>query len=144
MIYLLKQIHKLNKSQLQDLAEKLEIIKERKIKDEGMPPYANPYTHLRLSDIKEALTYCIYHFKGGGFYESMGEECPCNCRCQACEMIPETLIPKRMQELCATMTEENVFDEFKRQYGRQDELQPQIRTIRSSCYTNTTISYCRC
>jgi len=72
-----------------------------------------------LLDVKDSFVFCDYHYTGG-FYESMGDYCPCQCYCKNCEMIPEDAKLIRAQEIAEDMTEENVFNEFIRQYGKGD------------------------
>lgn len=67
---------------------------------------------LDFDDIEEALTHCIYHYKGGMFEHLGYDYCPCQCHCINCEMIPENDIGIRMQEIGFNLTEKNVMFEF--------------------------------
>ena len=119
------RIKKLKKPQIEELVKKLEIVKKRKINewrneghssDDLMPKMPQ----ISLEDIQDALTYCIYHYKGFMF-ESLGlDECPCNCYCRNCEMIPESEVFVRMQDIAQNMGEENVFNEFIEQYTTKE------------------------
>lgn len=123
MIYLLKQIKKLKVKELNVLAEKLAIIDTNKKQlwhDNYSGDYPEPSPIIDIDDIKQALTYCIFHFKGG-MLESLGyDECPCGCHCISCELIPENEIGIRMQELGETISEENVMNDFIEEYGKKE------------------------
>ena len=102
---------------MQELVDKLEIIEKKKweLYETSRSLDRNHYAYIptiNLDDIKEALTYCIYHFKGGGLFENIADECSCKCLCQACEMIPTSDISKLMQEIGEDITEENVIFEL--------------------------------
>lgn len=105
MLKLLKKIKKLKVKELKLLAKRLEIINERS--DSNI-----------LSELSEALNCCDFHFYGG-FTEDMGDICPCNCFCNNCEMIPQSEVLVRMQEIGQNMTEENVINEFIEEYGKE-------------------------
>lgn len=67
---------------------------------------------------EDPTVYCEFHWHGG-MYENLGYDvCPCQCYCTNCEMIPEDAILIRAQEIAGDMKEENVFEEFKRQFGK--------------------------
>jgi hypothetical protein len=105
------------------LLELLKKIKSSKVRELEEVVYklqfrSNEFSELTLNDLNDALNCCIYHFTGG-FYESMGEICPCNCICENCEMIPEHPVHIRMQEICKTMAEENVMTEFIEKFSKE-------------------------
>jgi|SRR6185312_2125653 len=105
LLELLKKIKSLKVKELEEVVNKLEL------REKDVP-------ELTINDLKDALNCCIYHFTGG-FYESMGEICPCNCICENCEMIPEHPIGKKMQEIGKTMGEENVMTKFIEQFAKE-------------------------
>ena len=109
MINLLRKIRKLKYSELKKIAFRLDLIQRKK------------QSKIDINDINDALSCCDFHFSGG-MYESFGLEiCPCNCYCQSCEVIPESAIPVRMQELARDMNEENVMNKFIEQYCTKDK-----------------------
>ena len=76
-----------------------------------------PYPEITEKDINDALVFCKYHFFGG-LHESLGlDRCPCNCYCESCELIPESQVFIRMQEIARDMEEENVLTEFLEEHG---------------------------
>jgi len=114
MLKLFRKIRKLKSKELNELIEKLEVIESRKLKlwhDQFDNNSLEPWPVINLEDIEQAFTFCIYHFKGG-FYDELGEVCPCNCHCESCEMIPTNNVGKRMQEIGEEITEENVIFEL--------------------------------
>lgn len=128
MIEILKKIKKLKVKELKLLDEKLKIILKKK-KDQWKEenPVFDPENFvmppvLDIEDIYTALMFCIYHFKGGRVESASDDEmCPCNCHCESCEMIPESEVLVRMQEIGQTMTEENVMNEFVEKHGKYIE-----------------------
>ena len=117
---LLRKIKKLKVKELHELDEKLVAIHKIQLK-QWDPKFNNLIDGLiNVIDIEEALTYCLYHFKGG-MKESLGfEVCPCNCYCENCELIPEDPIGIRMQSLGKTIGEENVMIEFNEKYSTKE------------------------
>lgn len=113
----LRQVRRLKSHQLKEVIQKLELIAKNKDKDQK---------DITFEDLFDALTFCKFHFNGEGFYESMGEMCPCNCICINCEMIPENPIGIKMQEIGKTMGEENVMTEFIEKFAKEDNEQKEI------------------
>jgi hypothetical protein len=128
---ILKKIKKLKVKELKELSEKLEIIKKDKfneyyreyLKDSENRSISYSDTYLLFDDLTDALTYCKYHFYGN-MLESEGlDKCPCNCHCINCELIPESPVLVRMQEIGKDMTEENVFNEFVEKYCEKNSYE---------------------
>lgn len=128
---ILKKIKKLKVKELKELAHKLEIIKKKRFNEYYCKYLKYPEdksisysdTYLLFDDLGEALTYCIYHFEGGRLESKDGEEnCPCLCLCTNCELLPESPVLVRMQEIGQNIAEENVFNEFIEKYGKKENI----------------------
>lgn len=126
-LLILRRIKRLKVKELKLVAEKLDIISYNKY-IEWRANYNADAPHLTyaemqsptvtMDDIQDAFIYCIYHFDGKRLESIDGnEQCPCNCWCEKCEMIPESSVLIRMQELGTSITNENVMNEFIEQYS---------------------------
>ena len=104
---ILARVRRLNSKQFKDLIYKLEL---RKYECTTLNLVESKV--LDFDDLEEALTHCIYHYKGGMFEHLGYDICPCQCYCINCEMIPENEVGIRMQEIGFNITEKNVMFEF--------------------------------
>ncbi len=112
--HFLKELRSLYNEDIELIADRLKLILLRH-------PNHVDEMDLTLKELTEAINKCHFHFHGN-LLESFGlNECPCECYCKSCEVIPESAIPKRMQELARDMNEENVMNEFIEQYCTKDE-----------------------
>lgn len=119
MLDLLKKVKKLKVKELKKVNNKLEVIHQKKMNEwfKLIEKGEQPITPVvDLDDLRDALTYCEYHFVGGLLEDEGLDKCPCSCYCINCEIIPTEKVSIRMQEIARDMGEENVFEEFKREY----------------------------
>lgn len=119
MLELLRKIKKLKIKELKKLEGKLEIIHQKKMNEwfKLVEDGEQPITPVvDFDDLRDALTYCEYHFTGARYdHELDTENCPCNCHCINCELIPTNDIGIKMQEMGKDITEENViFDGLRK------------------------------
>ncbi len=77
---------------------------------------------MTLRELNEALTCCMFHYTGGMFESLSLEECPCKCACKNCEMIPETPVLIRMQDIGNKIKEENVLFEFLKELNEKKTI----------------------
>ena len=102
ILQLLKRIKCMRVSQFKELIDKLETLTN------GLM-----LSDITLKDIQNTFIFCLYHYKGG-LMESFGlEECPCQCYCINCEVIPEGIVSKRMVEIATYLKEENVLSNLE-------------------------------
>lgn len=81
----LTQIQKLNDEDIKSLSQKIDFIYRKRMQEhfDEDHDYMCTCFFITYHDIKDALSFCIYHF---GKKLDL-DKCPCKCQCEACTYV---------------------------------------------------------